>query len=48
LDGRDVSFLNFGTPEKVALELLLSGNEWRIAEVEWDCCTCGALTAVKG
>jgi hypothetical protein len=31
-----VSFLNFGKPEKVALELLRSGNEWRIADVEWD------------
>ncbi len=26
-----VSFLNFGKPEKVVLELLRSGNEWRIA-----------------
>jgi hypothetical protein len=31
-----VSFLNFGKPEKVALELLRSGNEWRIADVAWD------------
>jgi hypothetical protein len=31
-----VSFLNFGKPEKIALELLRSGNEWRIADVEWD------------
>jgi hypothetical protein len=31
-----VSFLNFGKPEKVALELLRSGNEWRVADVEWD------------
>jgi hypothetical protein len=31
-----VSFLNFGKPEKVVLELLRSGNEWRIANVEWD------------
>jgi hypothetical protein len=31
-----VSFLNFGKPEKVALELLRSGNEWHIADVEWD------------
>jgi hypothetical protein len=31
-----VCFLNFGKPEKVALELLRSGNEWRIADVEWD------------
>jgi hypothetical protein len=31
-----VSFLNFGKPEKVALELLRSGNEWRVADVAWD------------
>jgi hypothetical protein len=31
-----VSFLNFGRPEKVALELLRSGDEWRIADVEWN------------
>jgi hypothetical protein len=31
-----VSFLNFGKPEKVGLELLRSGNEWRIADVAWD------------
>ncbi len=31
-----ITFLNFGKPEKVVLELLRSGNEWRIADVEWD------------
>jgi Protein of unknown function (DUF3828) len=31
-----VSFLNFGKPEKVALELLRSGNAWRVADVKWD------------
>ena len=31
-----VSFLNFGKPEKIALELLRSGDEWRIADVGWD------------
>jgi hypothetical protein len=31
-----VTFLNFGKPEKVVLELLRSGKEWRIADVEWD------------
>jgi hypothetical protein len=31
-----VSFLNFGKPEKVAVELLRSGDEWRIADVAWD------------
>jgi hypothetical protein len=27
--------VNFGKPEKVVLELLRSGEEWRIADVEW-------------
>jgi hypothetical protein len=31
-----VTFVNFGKPEKVVLELLRSGDEWRIADVEWD------------
>jgi len=31
-----VSFLKFRKPEKVALELLPSGNEWRVADVEWN------------
>jgi hypothetical protein len=31
-----VTFVNFGKPEKVVLELLRSGEEWRIADVEWD------------
>jgi hypothetical protein len=31
-----VTLLNFGKPEKVVLELLSSGKEWRIADVEWD------------
>ena len=31
-----VSFLNFGKPEKVVLELLRSGTEWRIADIVWD------------
>src|SRR5712675_536305 len=31
-----VTFLNFGKPEKVVLELLRSGKEWRFADVEWD------------
>jgi hypothetical protein len=38
-----VSFLNFGKPEKIALELLRSGNELRIADVEWDCGTLRGL-----
>jgi len=31
-----VTFINFGNPEKVVLELLRSGEEWRIADVEWN------------
>ena len=31
-----VTFVNFGKTEKVVLELLRSGEEWRIADVEWD------------
>jgi len=31
-----VTFMNAGKPEKIVLELLRSGNEWRIADVEWD------------
>src|SRR5215470_5912043 len=29
-----VTFLNFGKPERIVLELLRSGDEWRIADVE--------------
>jgi hypothetical protein len=28
--------LNFGKPEKVVLELLRLGSEWRVADVKWD------------
>lgn len=31
-----VSFMNAGRPEKIVLELLRSGAEWRIADIEWD------------
>ena len=30
-----VSFTNFGQPEKVVLELLKVGADWRIAEIKW-------------
>ena len=30
-----VTFINLGKPEKIVLELLRSGKEWRIADVEW-------------
>jgi hypothetical protein len=31
-----VTFMNTGKPEKIMVELLRSGNEWRIADIEWD------------
>jgi hypothetical protein len=31
-----VSFTNAGKPEKIVLELLRSGNDWRIADIQWD------------
>jgi len=31
-----VTFMNAGRPEKVVIELLRSGNDWRIADIEWD------------
>jgi hypothetical protein len=30
-----VSFTNFGKPEKVVVELLKVGADWRIAEIKW-------------
>jgi Protein of unknown function (DUF3828) len=31
-----ITFMNSGKPEKVVLELLRSGKEWRIADIQWD------------
>jgi hypothetical protein len=31
-----VTFLNFGKPERIVLELLRLGSEWRVADVKWD------------
>jgi hypothetical protein len=31
-----VTFMNAGKPEKIVIELLRSGKEWRIADIEWD------------
>jgi hypothetical protein len=31
-----VTFMNSGKPEKIVIELLRSGKEWRIADIEWD------------
>ena len=30
-----VTFTNSGKPEKIVLELLRSGKDWRIADIEW-------------
>jgi hypothetical protein len=38
-----VTFMNSGKPEQVVLELLRSGNDWRIADVTWES---GTLRAV--
>ena len=38
-----VTFMNSGKPEQVVLELLRSGNDWRIADVAWDSGTLRAL-----
>jgi hypothetical protein len=31
-----VSFTNFGKAEKVVVELLRVGADWRIADIQWD------------
>jgi hypothetical protein len=38
-----VTFMNSGKPEQVVLELLRSGNNWRIADVTWESGTLRAL-----
>jgi hypothetical protein len=38
-----VTFMNSGKPEEVVLELLRSGNNWRIADVTWESGTLRAL-----
>jgi hypothetical protein len=38
-----VTFMNAGKPEKVVIELLRSGNDWRIADIEWESGTLRAL-----
>jgi hypothetical protein len=42
-----VTFLNFGKPQKVVLELLRLGNEWRVAEVKWDSGTLRGVYRLK-
>ena len=31
-----ITFVDSGKPSKIVLELLRSGNDWRIADIEWD------------
>jgi hypothetical protein len=31
-----VTFINDSKPEKIVLELQRSGNDWRIADIQWD------------
>jgi hypothetical protein len=31
-----ITFTNDGKPEKIVLELQRFGNDWRIADIEWD------------
>jgi hypothetical protein len=38
-----VTFMNSGKPEKIVIELLRSGNDWRIADIAWDSGTLRAL-----
>jgi hypothetical protein len=38
-----VTFMNSGKHEQVVLELLRSGNDWRVADVAWDSGTLRAL-----
>jgi hypothetical protein len=42
-----VTFMNSGKPEKVVVELLRSGKEWRIADIQWDVSSLRALYRKK-
>jgi hypothetical protein len=42
-----VSFTNFGLPEKVEVELLKVGNDWRISEIKWGSLTLRSLYRKK-
>jgi hypothetical protein len=42
-----VTFTNAGKPEKVVVELLRSGKEWRIADIQWDVSSLRALYRKK-
>lgn len=42
-----ISFSNFGLPEKVEVELLKVGNDWRISEIKWGSLTLRSLYRKK-
>jgi hypothetical protein len=42
-----VTFTNSGKQEKVVLELLRSGKDWRIADIQWDALSLRALYRKK-
>jgi hypothetical protein len=42
-----VTFTNSGKQEKVVLELLRSGKDWRIADIQWDASSLRALYRKK-
>jgi hypothetical protein len=42
-----VTFTNAGKPEKVVVELLRSGKDWRIADIQWDASSLRALYRKK-
>jgi hypothetical protein len=42
-----VTFNNAGKPEKVVIELLRNGKDWRIADIKWDASSLRALYRKK-
>ena len=42
-----VTFTNSGKAEKVVVELLRSGKDWRIADIQWDASSLRALYRKK-
>lgn len=42
-----VTFTNFGQPEKILIELLKVGDDWRIAEINWGSLTLRGLYRKK-
>jgi hypothetical protein len=42
-----VTFTNAGKPEKVVVEMLRSGKDWRIADIQWDASSLRSLYRKK-